>query len=80
MYVQTKPVSEMPASQETKDLLKPIFSDTEAQAVDKFNQKSSKRGLYLNSPWKLTHKVARKVQEDKVKHAALVTPFWPTFY
>lgn len=52
--------------------------DPGALAQDAFMQKRPKTGLYLHPPWKLIPKVLRKIDEDQVQEAVLVTPNWPT--
>lgn len=52
--------------------------DPQAEALDAFKQKWIKTGMYLHPPWKLIPKVIRKIQEDQVKSAVLVTPNWPS--
>ncbi|CEG80004.1 hypothetical protein RMATCC62417_14401 [Rhizopus microsporus] len=52
--------------------------DPNAQAIDAFHQKWPNKGLYLNPPWRLIPKILRKIKEDKLKEAVLITPLWPT--
>ncbi|KAG1453448.1 hypothetical protein G6F56_007573 [Rhizopus delemar] len=51
--------------------------DPQAEATDAFRQIWSKTGLYLHPPWKMIPKVIKKLKQDKIKSAVLITPNWP---
>lgn len=51
--------------------------DPTAAAMDAFKQQWPAKGLYLFPPWRLIPHVLQRIQQQQVKKAIMITPYWP---